>query len=102
VGAETPLDLPDSEFNLLHPELAGHEVTWKYSQKPYWCEVFKGYTLVLSAGAPIGAGWEELHAKHKVLHVHHEMKVMSLVRACVYTTCQQCMSATWCANGALR
>jgi hypothetical protein len=81
VGAASPLDLPDSDFNMLRPEVNGYEVTWKYVCKPYWCEVLKGYRLVLSGGKPLGTGWEALHANHKVLHVNHEMKVMNLVSA---------------------
>jgi hypothetical protein len=30
VGAETPLDLPESEFKVLHPSVLGDEITWKY------------------------------------------------------------------------
>lgn len=81
MGAASPLDLPDSDFNMLRPEVNGYEVTWKYVCKPYWCEVLKGYRLVLSGGKPLGTGWDELHANHKVLYVNHEMKVMNLVSA---------------------
>jgi len=30
VGAKSPLDLPESEFQLLHPLVNGNEMTWKY------------------------------------------------------------------------
>lgn len=30
VGAESPLDLPEREYDLLHPYVDGHEITWKY------------------------------------------------------------------------
>ena len=68
---------------MLRPEVNGYEVTWKYVCKPYWCEVLKGYRLVLSGGKPLGTGWDELHANHKVLYVNHEMKVMNLVKRLV-------------------
>jgi hypothetical protein len=30
VGAESPLDLPEREFELLQPIVDGPEITWKY------------------------------------------------------------------------
>ena len=30
VGAESPLDLPEREYDLLQPLVDGHEITWKY------------------------------------------------------------------------
>ena len=74
VGAETPLQLPEREFQLLHPIIKDHQIVWKYKTKPYWCEVLPGYSVELIRGDPVGSGWEEAHARNTKVLVNHNLK----------------------------
>ena len=74
VGAESPLQLPEREFQLLHPIIKDHQIVWKYKTKPYWCEVLPGYSVELIRGDPVGSGWEEAHARNTKVLVNHNLK----------------------------
>ena len=45
------------------------------------CMLSAGYTLLISAGQPMGGGWEEIVSDNHHLYMNHKLKFVQMVTA---------------------
>ena len=64
-----------------HARFPAHFVTGLELIADASCMPFAGYTLLISAGQPMGSGWEEIVANDHLLYMNHKLKFVQMVTA---------------------